>query len=228
MAERLPTPTGTDCWNRIGVWATGGASCGELAAVGHCHNCEAFVQTGRQMLDRELDRELIEEWTRLYSRPADAPSIDPVSATLFRVGGEWLSLPTAGIEEITDVRPVHRLPHRSGPVLLGVTSIRGQLHLAVSLAALLSIDDEKQQAQEGKRLIVPRHVVMRREGATYAFRVDDVLGIYSYHKDEVEAVPDTLSHSGARFVRGLARIADRRVGLLDVELVGYGFEQALA
>ena len=49
---------------------------------------------------------------------------------------------TAVLVEVTPLRTLHRLPHRSGGVLAGIVNIRGQLQLCASLHALIGIPGE--------------------------------------------------------------------------------------
>ena len=61
---------------------------------------------------------------------------------IFRVGTEWLALPAAAIQEVSNLRPVHRVPHRTSGVLLGVVNVRGELLICVSLARVFGIESE--------------------------------------------------------------------------------------
>ncbi len=216
-----------DCWNRIGLWAKNGATCQELKTLVHCRNCEVYVGAGRRMLEREASTDVVMERTRLYARQTDEAGKAEYSATVFRIGDEWLAIPSRNISEITGPRPVHSLPHRSGSILLGVTSIRGELHLALSIGALLGIDAGEERLRDGKRLVFPRLVLMSHDQNTFSFTVDDVLGVYRYRKGQVQDVPGTLAMAGAQYVQGLVEVGSKKAGILDAGLLAYGFEQAL-
>ena len=62
-----------------------------------------------------------------------------VSVLIFRLGVEWLAFRTQTIAEVTTPRPVHRVPHRSNEVLLGLVNLQGQVQLCVSLHGLLGV-----------------------------------------------------------------------------------------
>ena len=64
---------------------------------------------------------------------------------IFRLGREWLALPTHVCQEMAEMRPIHTLPHRSGPVLLGLVNIRGSIRLCVSLRELLGLEPRRRQ-----------------------------------------------------------------------------------
>jgi chemotaxis-related protein WspD len=228
MVERVfHTPTGGDCWNQIGVWAIGGGTCPRLEETGHCRNCEVFTHAGRGLLDRPIPPGLVDERTSQYAQEGKAGEAERFSITVFRIGSEWLALRTNSVQEVTEHRPVHRLPHRSNRKLLGVTTIRGELYLTLSLAELLGIGPGDGTESTGGRLVVPRHIVMRRGEHSYAFGVDEALGVYDVRVDQLQPVPGTLEKASVRFVESLAEVAGHSVGLLDEELLVYGFSQAL-
>ena len=53
------------------------------------------------------------------------------SVVIFRVGDEWLALPTGVLGEVTAPAPVHSLPHRRHAALIGVAAVReiGRAHV---------------------------------------------------------------------------------------------------
>ena len=69
-----------------------------------------------------------------YSRTGDS-----VSVLIFRLGEEWLAFRTQTVAEVTLPRPVHRIPHRSNSILVGIVNLQGQVQLCVSLHSLLSV-----------------------------------------------------------------------------------------
>lgn len=125
-----------DCWNRIGI--RGDRSCPELAKVGHCHNCPVFAAAGRHFLDAPSPPGYLAEWTERLAAPLERTASDLQSVLVFRLADEWLGLPVQVLVEVTGLRPVHRVPFRSG-LLAGLVNIRGELHLCVHLAELLGI-----------------------------------------------------------------------------------------
>ena len=62
------------------------------------------------------------------------------SIVIFRIGPEWLALPTRVFQEIAERRTVHSLPHRQHGVVLGLINIRGELLICVSLGQLLGLE----------------------------------------------------------------------------------------
>ncbi len=100
-----------DCWNQIGV--TGDGSCPELARFVHCRNCPTYSSAGARLLNRRIPPEYRQEWTRHVSRakapvlPGRLTRLDAQSRTagrlsvlIFRLGTEWLALPTQALQEV--------------------------------------------------------------------------------------------------------------------------------
>ena len=91
-----------DCWNSIGV--RGDRSCPELARHVHCHHCPTFGAAAQALLDRAPVAADVAEWTLHYRQPKEARDRETQSAIIFRVGAEWLALPTGAVSEVADVR----------------------------------------------------------------------------------------------------------------------------
>jgi chemotaxis-related protein WspD len=198
----------TDCWRRIGVW--GDRSCPELREVVHCHNCPVFAAAGRQFLDTPSPAAYLEEWTERLAAPVEQTAADQQSVLLFRLGEEWLALRVQVLVEVTNPRPVHRVPHRTG-MLAGLVNIRGELHLCVRLAQVLGIAPKEGGASSpGARL-----VVARREGDVWVFPVDEVDQVYRFPAAELAGAPATLARAAGRLTRGVFVWRERSVGYLD-------------
>lgn len=202
-----------DCWNRIGV--AGDRSCGRLQQHVHCRNCPVFSQAASRFLDREVAPEQIAEWTRLVARPAVVRERDSQSVVIFRLGAEWLALPTSVFAEVASLRPLHALPHRRSPVLLGVVNLHGALVSCVSLGLLLAIDVTVQPRTDLGQLVHPRLLVLQHGRARLAVPVDEVQAVHRFHPRDVRPLPSTVSGAAAAHTRGVLAHLDRSVGLLD-------------
>lgn len=130
----LPAPV-HDCWRTIGVQGNG--TCAELDKFVHCRNCPVFSSAALQLLDRPLWPEYLQERTRHYAEGRRPAAPVRLSMLVFRLGAEWLALPTVACEEIVERRFIHSLPHRRNGIVLGLVNVRGELVVCVSLARLL-------------------------------------------------------------------------------------------
>jgi chemotaxis-related protein WspD len=228
-APRLAAPL-EECWRRIGV--SGDRSCPELETYVHCRNCPVLAEAARTFFDREPPEGYLEEWSRILAEPEVVADPDALSVLIFRLGPEWLALPTTTLVEITTVRPLHRVPHRTAGVLEGLVNIRGQLQLCVSLPALLGLEQRQPGVEpaaagpcDARLLVVDRGDA---PGGRWVCRVDEVGGVQRVVRSTLRAVPSTVSHANSRFCQALFEWQERTVGLLDEGRVCAGLDERIA
>ena len=200
-----------DCWRHVGV--SGDRSCSELATFIHCRNCPVLASAARRFFNRPAPVGYLESWREILEQPETAVDADALSVLVFRLGDEWLALPTAVLVEVTQPRPLHHVPHRSGTMLAGIVNIRGQLHLCVRLEGLLGLETpavETTAAAPSARLLVAE-----RAGARWVFPVDDVAGVHRVPGRSLRDVPATVRGARTRATAALFAWQDRTVGLLD-------------
>jgi chemotaxis-related protein WspD len=152
------------------------------------------------------------------------------SVIVFRLRTEWYAIHTAVCLEITEVRPIHSLPHRRDAAVLGVVNVHGGLLACISLAVILgaAARPEAGATDARRRAAVPRLLVARHEAGAVVFPVDEVQGMERFLTRNLEDVPATLSHARASYTRALLPLGDRSAGLLDEQLLFSAVERALA
>ncbi|WP_050476897.1 chemotaxis protein CheW [Herbaspirillum rhizosphaerae] len=217
-----------DCWNRIGV--RGDNSCPKLQDYFRCLNCPTFAAAASALLDRPVSAAGVQLSGNAQLPPAakgmgkdtlrrgrgDATA----SMLVFRIGEEWLGLPTTAIVEVIEARPVHSLPHQANHAVLGLTNIRGALKICVSLGRMLGIGVDS--AHAGQRLLVVAH-----EEQILAFPVNEVSGVHAYAADAAQSPPSTVVHTGATYTQAVIDWRDKKVGLLDCGLLFYALNRSL-
>jgi chemotaxis-related protein WspD len=202
-----------DCWNTIGV--EGDGSCAQLREVIHCRNCPVYSNAGLQLLERALPpgyRRECTDYFRLQRKPARGSKI---SVVIFRVGPEWLALPTQAFQEVAEPRPVHSIPHRRHGLLLGLVNIRGELLLCVSVGRLLGVDHNT--ALEKLRTYHDRLLVVAWDGKRLVFPADEVHGIHHFHAGEAAPPPPASAKAG--FTQGVFSWQEKLVGWLEPQLL---------
>jgi len=202
-----------DCWNTIGV--RGDGSCSELVAHVHCRNCPVYSGAAAHLLDGEPPAGYVRQWTEQTRQGKGAAERAAFSALLFRLGTEWLALPTSVLTEIASPRPIHSLPHRRGDLVLGLANVRGTLLACISLRTLLGIDAERTADADKLGSAVGRLLVMQRDGIRTVSPVDEVHGIERFAARDLGAVPATVAGAESRFTRALLTWQQRTVGVLD-------------
>jgi chemotaxis-related protein WspD len=191
-----------DCWNRIGVH--GDKQCPLLQRHIHCRNCEVYAAAASRLLDRYAQLEHDRDETPLALEQANSGR----SMLLFRLGDEWLALPTASLSEIAPLQPVHSLPHQRSRVLQGVANVRGALVPCLSLADLLGVAVEAQAPRSGRSM--PRMLILAAEGGPVVVPVDEIDGIHRLDPEHLEQGRDT-----AHFTAAVLQWRSRSVRVLD-------------
>jgi chemotaxis-related protein WspD len=215
-----------DCWNKVGVWGDG--SCPELAEHVHCRNCPVYSKAAVTLLDGELPSGYVEEWTEHFAKKEREEEPGGHTVVLFRIGGEWLSLPTGVCKEVVSLRTIHSLPHRQDDVVLGLVNVRGELLICVSLGEVLGIERGVESTGAAPRGGPPRLLVIGREGNRFVFAADEVHGIHRVLPREVRAVPATVARAAATYTKVVLTWRDRAVGCLDDQLLFYVLNRSLA
>jgi chemotaxis-related protein WspD len=215
-----------DCWNQIGV--RGDSSCPELEKHIHCRNCPIHAAAAAGLLDRELPAGHLSEWTRHVAQEKPATEADSQSLVVFRIGAEWLALPTIVFKEIVGVRPVHSLPHRRNGVVQGLVNIRGELLVCVSLRQILRLDETAEPKMDKRQANDPRLLVMQCEGGSAVCPVDEVFGVQRFYLREMMAVPATSSKAATTYTQAVLSWKLKSVGLLDAHLLFYTINRGLA
>ena len=152
-----------------------------------------------------------------FARPKASPAPGAVSIVLFRIGSEWLSLPTPTFLEVAEKRKVHSIPHRRKNTLLGLVNVRGELVVCVSLASLLGI--KHSTAADGSRSVYERLLVASWNSQRVVFPVDEVYGVLRFEPDQLREPPATLSKSGTSYTKGVLPWQNRLAMCLDAELL---------
>ncbi len=212
------------CWSRIGV--RGDSSCTELATQVHCRNCPAYARAGTLLLNRPLPMEYRREWTAHFSALKRRVAATDTSATLFRIGPEWLAVETLLVQEVAEDRPIHSLPHRRLGVVLGLVNVRGELVICVSLARLLQLAHDV--TRDRARRSYHRLIVFNPEGGRFAFPVDEVQGVHRFNRDELQPPPATVARDRRSITHGLLAWRDHSVGFLDSEALCHSLNSRLS
>ena len=177
------------------------------------HDLRLRLDTER-LLDRPLPEGALAEAARLLAIPETGVSRDTATLFVFRLGGEWFGLPCGVIEEITDYRKAHSLPHRRSALVEGVVNIRGRLVVCVSLATLLGVAGATSETRN-----LPRLVVLRREERRLALAVAHAHGVETYDPAAMIPPPATLELATRSFTTGMISLCGLTVACLDADLL---------
>lgn len=201
------------CWNEIGVY--GQRSCAELSKFVHCRNCPVFSAAANRFFDRGAPEGYRQELTQHLASTRQSTEAGSISAVFFRLDQEWLAFPTRCLQEATEHRPIHSLPHRRSPVVLGLVNIRGELLICISLAHLLDWNPRRtadEIRREHRRLLV-----VHLDGSRFALPADEISGPHRFHQRDLKVPPGTSGVVSGRLVQGILEWENMTVGCIHAE-----------
>lgn len=166
-----------------------------------------------RLLDREVSDEYLREQTAHVARAKPANREATQSAVIFRIGNEWLALPTVVFVEVVESCSIHAVPHRRGGLLAGLVSVRGEILLCADLSSLLGV--EKPARQPATHDGITRLLVCMSPNGRFAFRVDEVQGVIRYQASEMRDMPSTLAGTSGNYATGILPWNGIRAGFLD-------------
>ena len=199
-----------DCWNRIGIH--GDKSCALLAEHIHCRNCAVYSAAATRLLDRYSLRQQDRERSVAEETDSDVASC---SLLMFRLGEEWLGLPTRCLLEVAPQQAIHSLPHQRSRALLGVANVRGALVACLSLTELLGLDSTPAIASSAR--VMPRMLIIGAEGGPVVVPVDEVHGIHAIEERILDNASASGDQANAKYTRGVLQWQGRSLRLLDEE-----------
>lgn len=221
-----PQKTLDDCWNRIGVWSRQETRCPELKRFVHCRNCDRYSSAGRRMLERVVPEDYRAEWTRRFSHKNETAESCNHSVLLFRLGDEWLGIRSQYVNEITEIRTIHSLPHRENPAVKGLVNIRGELRICISIGSFLQLEKARESYITDHE-ILERMILVERDEQSFVFPVSEVFGTYRYTDRQVRTPPATVANAKNNFTNGIIAWNDTHVGIIDHELLFYALSRGL-
>lgn len=177
------------------------------------------------LLSRTPNPEYLHEWTGiLQSDKGGAQERRDYSLLLFRIASEWFGLSTSVFNQVCEKKPIHSIPYRQNPMLLGLVNIGGQIRVCFAIDKLLGIAKEAGENESLSSVVYNRMVVIEKEGNTWVFPVDEVYGIFQFDAKKMENVPVNVAKSSSNFLKGVYNWKDRSIGFLDEDLLCYSLK----
>ncbi|MBN1288556.1 MAG: chemotaxis protein CheW [Actinobacteria bacterium] len=134
-----------------------------------------------------------------------------IQLVAFKVGGEEFGVDVKKVEGVISLVDITRLP-RAPEFVEGIINLRGQIIAVIDLATRLRIPESQQTA--GSRI-----VVVEVEDIKVGLIVDSP-EVINITKGDIEPSPTIgMGDIESSFIRGVAKIEDRLLILLDVDRV---------
>ncbi len=212
----------TDCWRTIGMYGNG--TCLDLLRYVHCRNCPVHGKAGLQVLDRPLPEDYRAQWTESCAKAGEPPGASSSSAVPFRLAAEWLALPTHCLQEITERRPIHSVPH-AHQIVVGLANMRGELLVCISLGHLLGLAHIP--PRNVLRAKYERLLVLDWGGRRIGFPVDEVQGPHRFRAQHIKPAPAALAKADPAYAESVLQWENRTLVLLDPELLFSALNRSL-
>lgn len=129
----------------------------------------------------------------------------------FWVGDQLLGIPVQVVQEVLNPQTIAPTPLARAEVA-GLLNLRGQIVTAFNLRHRLGIS----QPLDGKPFM---NVVVRHKGESFSLLVDEVGDVIRLNEETIEPPPRTLESRWRSVTRGVSRLEDRLLVILDVGAV---------
>ncbi len=135
-------------------------------------------------------------------------------ATFF-LGDSYFGVEVERVQEILRSQEMTPVP-LSSPVIRGLINLRGQIVTAIDLRRRLGLPSPI----DGQPLM---NVVVRSSGGSVSLLVDDIGDVVEAEQSTFERPPDTLDGDARKMIRGVHKLDERLMHVLDTEEVLIGF-----
>lgn len=127
----------------------------------------------------------------------------------FTLNGLLFGVEVLTVQEVLRHQPMTRVPLAS-PTVRGLINLRGQIVTALDLRRRLDLPDRA----DG---IKPMNVVVRTGDCAVSLLVDEIGDVVEMADDIFELPPETLTGMARELVRGVYKMKDRLLLILDTE-----------
>ena len=147
-----------------------------------------------------------------YVKAKDTASKETMQLAVCKVGGGEYAMDIMRIVEIIRPQKITKIP-RSPEFIEGVINLRGKVVPIVDLRKRFGMDTG---FAEQKKV---RMVIVRMAGRVMGTIVDEVSEVIHIDTDRIEATPDSVRGVDAEYLKGVGKLGDRLIIVLDMNKV---------
>lgn len=136
---------------------------------------------------------------------------------VFRVGKEDYGLEIEKVQEVIRMKAIKKLP-RSPHFVLGVMNLRGNIIPIIGLRQKFGLEESPYNE-------FTRIVVVNDSGKLVGMVVDEVNRVINVPEENIEGNPDMIRDNTKALVRGVAKLNDQVVILIQLEYLIYNFDE---
>jgi purine-binding chemotaxis protein CheW len=134
----------------------------------------------------------------------------------FFIDKQFFAVPVQQVQEVIRYQEMTRVP-LVPPVIRGLINLRGQIVVAFDLRRRLGYPDRPDDQK-------PMNVVVRADGETVSFLVDEIGDVIEVEEDCAEHPPETLRAEMRELVQEVFKLKDHLLLVLDTERTVNGGE----
>ena len=127
----------------------------------------------------------------------------------FFLKDQFFGVPVEQVQEVIRYQEMTRVP-LVPEVIRGLINLRGQIVMAVDLRRRFGME-ERPDSQ------LPMNVVVRTDDGAVSFLVDEIGDVLEAEEESFERPPETLQAQARELVRGVYKLQDRLMLVLDTE-----------
>ncbi len=128
-----------------------------------------------------------------------------------RLGGQLFGLPVLAVQDVLKGQQITPIPLAAREIA-GALNLRGRIVTVVDMRCRLGIAPNEKQKKS-------MQVVVEHGGDLYSLLVDEVGDVMLLSKSDYESNPSNLSPQWLRVARGVFRLEEEIMVLLDIESV---------
>ena len=127
----------------------------------------------------------------------------------FFLEGHYFGVPVQQVQEVLRYQEMTEVPLVSR-VVRGLINLRGQIITAVDLRRQLGMKDRPETQK-------PMNVIMRTDDGAFSLLVDEIGDVIEVEESSFEPPPDTLQGMARGMLRGVHKLPNRLLLILDPE-----------
>ena len=128
----------------------------------------------------------------------------------FEVGQEEFAIDILAVQEIVRMMPITRVPH-SPDAVEGVVNFRGQITPVIDLRQRFGLAAQEERGKDTRIVVIEIH------NRILGFIVDRVHEVLRIDSSVLDPAPTLTSSIDADYVRGVGKLDDRLLILLDLD-----------
>jgi len=137
----------------------------------------------------------------------------------FFIDKQFFAVPVQQVQEVIRYQEMTRVP-LTPQVIRGLINLRGQIVMAVDLRRRFAMEDRPASQ-------LPMNVVVRTDDGAVSFLVDEIGDVLEVDEESFERPPETVRGETRELVRGVYKLQERLLLVLDTERAVGGAEGAV-